>query len=276
MNIDHVTIAGSSLDALRASFEKMGLATDYGGPHSNGVTHMALLGFDDGTYIELISSIKPGQPATWWNSFIAGDAGPCAWAVQAEDVAAEVRRISKVGIPVRGPEVMSRERPDGQRAEWELAYVGEGEPGQLLPFIIHDHTPRSLRVSPSASVTGTELRGVSRVVVMAKDLHMTDKLYSKVYGAWESPRSVDEHLPAELQTFDNLPVIVASPLDPGTPLAERLTQYGPAPLAYLIHSADLDASAERFPQAYEGIWFENPVLWIPTEAALPWIGIINW
>jgi catechol 2,3-dioxygenase-like lactoylglutathione lyase family enzyme len=276
MNIDHVTIAGSSLEAMRESFARLGLATDYGGPHSNGITHMALLGFDDGSYIELISTLKVGQTAPWWDRFIAGDSGPCAWAVRADDVAAEAKRIAGLGIPVRGPESMNRTRPDGQLVEWDLAYLGEGDPGLTLPFIIHDRTPRDLRVTPSASVRGSELRGVSRVVIMAKDLHQTDKLYSKVYGAWEAPRGVDEHLPAELQTFDNLPVIVASPLDPRKPLGLRLEQYGSCPLAFLIHSTDMEKSARRFPQAYEGSWFENRVLWLPTEGELPWLGIIDW
>ena len=60
MKLDHVTIAGSSLDRLRDAFARIGLATEYGGAHANGVTHMALLGFDDGSYIELASTVKPG------------------------------------------------------------------------------------------------------------------------------------------------------------------------------------------------------------------------
>lgn len=276
MKIDHVTIASASLEPLRKVFADLGLATDYGGPHSNGVTHMALLGFDDGSYIELISTIKAGQTAPWWDRFIAGDAGPCAWAVTTQDIAAETNRIAKLKVPVSGPNAMSRQRPDGQTVEWDISYLGEGDPGLTLPFIIQDRTPRALRVSPSASVARTELSGVARVVIMAKDLHETDRLYHRVYGAWEAPRGVDEHLPAELQTFENIPVIVASPLDPGTPLAARLSEYGPCPLAYLIHSTDMERSARRFPSAYEGIWFENRVLWVPTGGELPWLGIIDW
>ncbi len=55
MQIDHVTVAGSDLDLLRRAFSACGLESVYGGPHANGVTHMASIGFRDGSYIELIS-----------------------------------------------------------------------------------------------------------------------------------------------------------------------------------------------------------------------------
>ena len=63
LKIDHVTIAGPRLEAMQAAFAGLGFTTDYGGPHSNGITHMALLGFRDGSYIELISSLEPGRMA---------------------------------------------------------------------------------------------------------------------------------------------------------------------------------------------------------------------
>ncbi len=59
LQINRVTIAGPELSPMEQSFANLGLATDYGGPHSNGVTHMAWLGFVGGSYIELISSLKP-------------------------------------------------------------------------------------------------------------------------------------------------------------------------------------------------------------------------
>lgn len=276
MNIDHVTIAGASLDALRKTFDTLGFPTDYGGPHSNGITHMALLGFDDGSYIELISTLKPGQESPWWDRYIKEDAGPCAWAIRADDIDAEAKRIAKQGVAVRGPDAMHRDRPDGKRVEWDLATLGEGDPGVKLPFLIHDRTPRSLRVEPSPSVAHSELTGIAHVVITAQDLHESDRIYSRLFGGWESPRGVDEHLPAELQTFDNLPVIFASPLDPRTPLAARHEKYGTCPLAYLIKSTDLGRSARRFPNAYEGLWFENPVLWLPSAGDLPWLGIVDW
>ena len=78
LKIDQVTIPGSSLAEMDKAFADIGLTTDYGGPHSNGITHMSLLGFDDGSYIELISSLEPGKKdSAFWGEHIAGNGGPC-------------------------------------------------------------------------------------------------------------------------------------------------------------------------------------------------------
>lgn len=86
-----------------------------------------------------------------------------------------------LGVPVRGPMPSSRARPDGQRVEWEYAFLGEGEPGATLPFIIADHTPRALRMRPSTSVAGTELTGVELVVLAVPDLVQAAGLFRRVY-----------------------------------------------------------------------------------------------
>src|SRR5262249_31799754 len=104
LKVDHVTIAGRDLGRMERSFADLGLRTDYGGPHAS-ITHMALLGFDDGSYVELISSQDPveksSQLATHaWGRFISEDGGPCAWAVGVDDVADECARVSELGIPV--------------------------------------------------------------------------------------------------------------------------------------------------------------------------------
>ena len=56
--IDHVTIAGKDLKAMRATLAALGIPTEYGGPHSNHATEMALTSFPDGSYLELIA-IQP-------------------------------------------------------------------------------------------------------------------------------------------------------------------------------------------------------------------------
>src|SRR5262249_30450051 len=65
------------------AFAEVGLKTDYGGPPANGVIHMALLGFEDGSYLELIAPQKPGAvEGSDWAKFMAANAGACAWAVR--------------------------------------------------------------------------------------------------------------------------------------------------------------------------------------------------
>ena len=50
LKIDHVTLAGARLESLRAAFTAAtGIPTEYGGPHANHVTEMALSSFPDGS-----------------------------------------------------------------------------------------------------------------------------------------------------------------------------------------------------------------------------------
>src|SRR6266478_9585675 len=130
LELDHVSVCGSNLDALRQAFTDVGMTPDLGGPHGNGVTQMASIGFDDASYIELIAPIKPGVTAgSGWAKFMSDDAVTCAWAVGTNVLLQDVDRLKKAGIPVRGPERGSRKRPDGMSIEWMTADVGSGTPG---------------------------------------------------------------------------------------------------------------------------------------------------
>ena len=84
--IDRVVFAWAHLEALAGAFASVGLTTDYGGIHTNGATHMATLGFADGSYLELISVRQPGQQAPVWQHHIATNGGLCAWSVSVGDV----------------------------------------------------------------------------------------------------------------------------------------------------------------------------------------------
>lgn len=269
LTIDHVTIAGPDLDAMRRAFSEVGLTPEYGGPHAGRPTHMALIGFDDGSYIELISTVAPGVASGWWDAAIRESGGPCAWAVGTYEIAAEAARIAALGVPVRGPTAMGRERPDGTHIAWELAFIGADEPGALLPFLIQDTTPRELRVRPSASVAGSELRGVGGVVLGVEQIAPAVELFQRVYG-WAAPEMrEDDGFGAALAHFAGTPVTLAAPRGAGdTWLAERVARFGASPCAFLLASADLGASRRRFGAALGEAepWFDAAsVAWLAPE-----------
>ena len=60
IRIDHATLAARSLDPMVEALRGLGFGPTYGGAHSNGVTHMSLVSFPDGSYLELISTLEPG------------------------------------------------------------------------------------------------------------------------------------------------------------------------------------------------------------------------
>lgn len=271
LKVDHVTIAGSRLARVEEAFAQLGLATDYGGPHSNGITHMALLGFDDGSYIELISSLEPGQKdGAFWGEFIAGDGGPCAWAVYVDDVEAEAQRMRSLGVTVDGPHYYNRRRPDGALVEWNLAFLGDEGAGAVIPFIIKDITPRELRVQPSASVTGRNnqpalLTGISKVVLSVNDLAEAAALFQRLYS-WPEPQVKDvPHIEAALANFEHTPVILAAPLTDSSTLAQRLARFGESPWAYLIGTSNFQAACAQYALTLSDGWFEDSLGWFDAE-----------
>jgi len=261
LTIDHVTIAGPALAPLEQAFAGVGLVTDYGGPHSNGVTHMALLGFADGSYIELISSLEPGLKETiFWGEQIAGNGGPCAWAIQSDDVAAEAVRLEALGVTVKGPEYMHRRRPDGLLVEWDLAFLGDEGAGATLPFMIKDITPREWRVQPSASVAG-RLSGVAQVILGVAYLADSIDLFRRVYG-WSAPQLRDDSaFQARLAHFAGTPVTLAASLVKDDWLAVRLARFGPSPCAYLLGTNDFETAKLSFGLISPADWFGRPVAW---------------
>lgn len=263
-DIDHVTVAGSDLERLRAVFAGVGLATDYGGPHSNGITHMALLGFSDGSYLELISTLQPGAESPVWNRHIREDGGPAAWAVAVADIGAETERLRAAGVPVVGPSPWHRVRPDGVRIEWDLAFPGDGPTGSTLPFLIQDRTPRELRVRPSACLEGTKLTGVSAVVLGVRSLDGAVAAFRRAYG-WPRPQVTSAPvLAATVASFAGTPVLLAAPATARSWLTDRLARFGESPCAFLIHSRDVGASARRFGLGESDLddSLGCPVLWL--------------
>ncbi len=187
LELDHVSICGPDLDGLRQAFTDVGMTPDFGGPHGNGVTQMALVGFEDQSYIELIAPIKPGMTeGSDWARFMSSDVGACAWAAGTNILLQNLDRLKKAGIAVSEPKHGSRKRPDGMSIEWMTAQVGPGTMGSVLPFMIEDETPRTWRVQPSESMKGTPVSGVDSVIVGVNDLNAAIALFRKAYG-WAEP-----------------------------------------------------------------------------------------
>jgi hypothetical protein len=260
LELDHVSICGSNLDILRQAFTDVGMTPDFGGPHGNGITQMAMIGFDDASYIELIAPIKPGVTAgSGWAKFMAEDAVTCAWAVGTNVLLQEVDRLKKTGIPVKPPERGSRKRPDGMSVEWMTADVGSGTPGSVLPFIIEDQTPRAWRVQTSASMQGAPVTGVENVVLGVNNLDASIAQFRKAYG-WADPITETQKDFGKLAYFPGEPVILAAPFNGGW-LSDRLGKFGESPVAYLLATRDFAAATKKYKLNGTKLWFGQKVAW---------------
>lgn len=272
ITLDHVTVAGRSLDALTAAVEGIGLEPTYGGTHSNGVTHMSTVALPDGTYLELISTCEPGARSPWWDTHIQADAGPCAWAVRVDDAAATATALVERGIAVEGPVEYARERPDGVSVEWELVFLGDGEPGSVLPFCIADRTPRECRVGEPLTDTG--LNGISTVVVSVSDRAAAVERFRAVFDLAKPAQFNSDQLGAAVASFPDAPVALAEPQGPGW-LHERLDAVGQSPCAYLL-ATGTDVQ-ERYPTTADEAWDGGSIAWIDPEAigGIRYLGLLD-
>jgi hypothetical protein len=266
LNVDHASICGSDLQALQQAFTDAGLKPDYGGPHANGGTHMAFLGFDDGSYLEFIAPQTPGSAdGSPWGKLLAGDAGPCAWAVSSVDLEKEVARLKAAGIPTDGPTKGSRKRTDGLSIEWMTAPVGGGTPGSTLPFVIEDRTPREWRVQTSASVKDSPLAGIDLVVVAVNDLKTSVDQFRKAYGWSEPLLETHTEFGAKMAYFPGEPVLLAAPADNRSWINERLQKFGPTPVAFLLATQDFNAANKKFRLSGSKPWFAQRVGWFDAN-----------
>jgi hypothetical protein len=178
VQIDHVVIAGSNLAQLRAAFESIGLTPDEGGVHADGQTHNALIGFADGSYLELIAP-TPGNiaPNHAWSESMRMNAGVCAWAIRSSDIQADVVLYRSRGITVGDPTPGGRTRPDGVRLEWVTAKLGNEPLGSMLPFLIQDVTPREWRVPRTKSVEGL-MKGVADILIEGNGFDLIEKAFA--------------------------------------------------------------------------------------------------
>src|SRR5437016_4139248 len=171
--LDHVTVAGSDIKQLQAGLSALGIASVYGGAHSNQATEMALVSFPDGSYLELIGLQANADPQAVashvWSKFLQEGATPCAFAVREKNLAAEISRLKAAGVPVSAPVRSARQRPDGVRLEWETSEIGSDPRGTFFPFLIQDLTPRDQRAFPQGKPVTKEFRGITRVVIAVKN-----------------------------------------------------------------------------------------------------------
>lgn len=265
LTIDHVTVAGKDLKTMQANLASVGLQSEYGGAHSNQATEMALLSFPNGSYLELIAIQPKANPEAVashvWAKQMEGNAGPCAWAARVKDMAAEIKRLQAAGVVVGATEKSGRERPDGKKLEWETSQLGTEPRGTFFPFLIHDFTPREQRAFPKGKPSTKDFRGISRVVIVVRDLDLSAKRYRAAYGSQPPIKQVDQGFGAQLALLGGTPVVLAAPLTSESWLANRLAQFGEGPCAFVLEGQ----KTGRYKAASKSRWFGNDISWFDPE-----------
>jgi hypothetical protein len=266
LNIDHVTVAGANLDEMRKAFTAAtGVPTEYGGPHSNHATEMALVSFPDGSYLELMGVQSAADPVAvsmhGWSQFLEHNGGPCAFALRVSDIGAEIRELKAAGIATGMPEDSGRTRPDGVKLAWETVNVGTGHRGSFFPFLISDRTPRENRTFPSGKPTTDRFQGVAKVVIGVHDIEAAIVQYRTAFHLAAPRREVDQQFGAALAWFEGTPIVLAQGLGKESWLGRRVREFGDAPCAFVLKGSSAAVKKARATML--------PVVWMDA-AALGW------
>jgi hypothetical protein len=271
LTVDHVSVSGTDLKQMQARLAALGIPSEFGGPHNNHATQMAVTSFPDGSYLELIApQTNPDQAAMaqhYWSKQMLGGAGPTAWAVRSKDVGAEAARLRAAGIVVSTPGKSGRTRPDGIRLDWETARVGEESQGTFFPFLIRDFTPREARAYPTGKPTTQDFSGVKFIVIAVRDLKASTARYRQAFALAAPMEQDDASFDARLASFAGTPVILAAPRSGKSWLAKRIQQFGEGPCAIVLSGKYKGVSPTR--------WFGAEISWF-DPGKLGWhLGVEN-
>ncbi|HKH76188.1 MAG TPA: VOC family protein [Rubrobacteraceae bacterium] len=169
---DHLVILVEALEAAVAGYEELGFRVSPGGEHADGLTRNALVPFADGTYLlELVSFVDPADTrdnAWGWRPFFEKGGDLIDHCAASDGLAADACRLVAAGFEVSGPEEGGRRLPDETEMRWRIARVRQE--GRVMPFLIEDLTPRSLRV-PGGKATEhpNGARGIIRLLLAVED-----------------------------------------------------------------------------------------------------------
>ena len=246
LTLDHLVILVQDLEAAIADYGALGFTVQRGGTHADGVTHNALVGFADGSYLELIAFLQPQARHRWAAHAARGHRGFIDFALLPSSVAEVVAGARARGLAYEGPLDGGRVRPDGERLAWQIG----SPPTPDLPFLCGDITPRALRVAEGAvRVHANGVTGVAALTVAVADLDASLARYRALLG---SPGAV-------------LPL-------PGLGLRQARLALGTTDLVLLAPGPLADAPAARSLQAALG-GREAGVIGIalrgPSSASLP-------
>ena len=165
LTLDHLVILVHDLERTIADYTALGFNVQRGGTHADGATHNALVGFADGSYLELIAFLKPSPTHRWSPAHASGREGFLDFALLPSSVGASVEAARGRGLTYGGPLDGGRVRPDGERLAWQIGTP----PSPDLPFLCGDVTPRALRVREGdVRVHPNGVQGVATVTIAVK------------------------------------------------------------------------------------------------------------
>jgi catechol 2,3-dioxygenase-like lactoylglutathione lyase family enzyme len=241
--IDHIVIAVSDLERAIADYRALRFTVFPGGEHPGGLSHNALVIFEDGSYFELIAFKKERPGWRWWELLQNSGEGLVDYALLPSEVERDFDAVRARGLELEGPTDGGRTRLDGQQLVWKTArgYTSD------LPFLCGDVTPRALRV-PEGEVRQHDngAVGVAGITIAVADLNASIVRYRALLNVEPRLHTGLPGLGASLAAFQlgQSSVILASPAgdahpgNAGAALRAQLSARGEGPYAVALRTTD--------------------------------------
>lgn len=178
LGLDHIVLVVPDLAAAVAEHRERGFTVTPGGEHAGGLTHNALVGFQDGSYLELIAfhDLAAARGKHNWAPVAERGGGWADFAVLSNDLRQDLAALGD--LVARPPEDGGRTRPDGIEIAWRVARLEKP-----LPFVIEDLTARELRVPGGAAAKHANgMTRVAGVVLGATDPALVADQYTMLRG----------------------------------------------------------------------------------------------
>lgn len=230
LRFDHAVILVNDLEQAIADYKTLGFNVFFGGEHAGGLTHNALIVFQDGTYLELLAptrpnllnQIDPNDRTNFLFMFERGE-GFGGYALLSQKLEDDVAGMEHRGLKVQLRPPGGRARPDGEELRWRSAMLD----GSMTPFFIQDDTPRQLRVTndPDLRRQPNGVSGIAGIMIPYSELNNGVKLYSTILG---NPPQQQDAMSADF-ALKGVTITLVEPSSDDQTLGDHLAQYGEVP-----------------------------------------------
>ena len=198
--MDHVIILVDDLERASTDFTGLGFTVTSGGEHGEGLTHNALIHFEDGTFFELFAYKRGWRASVLRWLYRAGTLGFLArsrrrgglfrfielsdmpeglvdFCLLADSLRAATNATEQANLPTPDPLSSSRVRPDGQEVRWDIISILT----PALPFLRSPYAPL-IAPDPKATRHDNGAQGIACLQIESSDPATLTRLYARLLG----------------------------------------------------------------------------------------------
>ena len=253
--IDHVIVATPTLGELEARCLQLGFAVVGGGTHPHLGTRNRLIVLDEG-YIELLSIADESRVSPHLAQRVAQGGGWVGFAVQSDQIEAEVAAMRSRGVDAHGPQPGRLVGPDGRERGWRVATVATDDlwaSAEPLPFLIQHNTTGQrhrdeLAGADELAPHANGAQSLRDVTIATDDLSRLRQRYATAYAMTTSDDAPTHDATLNATTLTapfatgHERVILAQPTGDGI-VRDRLATSGEGMALVTVAVDDLEATA---------------------------------